>query len=113
MKKWLRAFGVPFLTAAIFGGCVALLVSYFKFTFPQAAILVTVSFAWWAINRKLEAIKKETGYLQTAINGLVLPRLTRVERRQRGWSVPEPKELYKGEPGDYDDWEMFCKPRSD
>lgn len=108
MKKWLRTLAVPFLVGAIFAASVGLLEGRFKFTFPQAVILVSILFAWWAMNRKLDAINKHTEYLHTATNGLVLPRLTRVERRQRGWNVPEPPTKKNGEPDEYDDWETFC-----
>jgi len=56
MKKYVRELGASLLVGAVCGFCVGLLVSYFKFTVPQAVILVTVVLVWWAINRKLAAV---------------------------------------------------------
>ena len=109
MKKWLKTLGVRFLIGAMAGAATALLELEFKFTFPQAVILLAMLLGWWSINRKVDAIKKVAEYLHAATNGLVLPRLTRVERRQRGWNVPEPAEE-NGKPGEYNDWEMFIGP---
>jgi len=57
-ENWRKPNGVPFLLGMILGS--GLLEKYFKFTFPQATILMTILAAWWAINRKVEAIKKQT-----------------------------------------------------
>ena len=109
MKKAVKANLLWALQAFAVGCAVAALEFEFHFAFPQAVILVAVLLAWWTINKEVGAIKQQTDWLQTATNGLVLPRLTRVERRQRHLEVPEPPKEEE-EDGEYDDWEMFCEP---
>lgn len=110
MKKAVKANLLWALQAFAIGCAVGVLEFEFHFAFPEAVILVAVSLTWWTINKKLGAIKQQTDYLHTALNGLVLPRLTRVERRQRGWRVPEPPKEGDAD-GEYDDWDMFCVER--
>jgi len=107
MKQCFRAFGVSFLT-----GCAALLEHYFQIYLsaggdPHGRLIRLV-----ATQQEGRGNQEGTERLHTAIDGLVLPRFVRVERRQRGWSVPEPPKKRTVEPGDYVDWEMFCKPRN-
>jgi len=97
------------LKGAVVGAAVALLHREFDFGVPQALILIAVLAAWWTTNKKIDQVKQQTNWLYTATNGLVLPRLMRVERRQRGWKVPEPPKE-GDEDGEYDDWSMFCEP---
>lgn len=91
-----------FLVGGAGGLAVGLLEHYLHFSVPQALILLAILAAWWRINKKLDAIKTKTDWLHNATNALIMPRLTRVERRQRGWNVPEPPEE-NGKPGEYDD----------
>lgn len=104
---------MDFLKSMLFSAAavisVAVLVRFFSFSGPQAVILVAVAAGWWASDRKLRKIKEDSDYLHVAVDGLVLPRLRRLERRQRNLDVPEPSEEKDGTTEDYDDWERFCR----
>jgi hypothetical protein len=108
MQQVARLFAIRLFLGAVLVAAGVLLEHFLGFTLPHAMILLAVLWTWWGINKKVDAIKEQTDWLHTATLGLVLPRLTRVERRQRGWKVPEPPKEDDGEDGEYDDWAMFC-----